>query len=244
MSEAPRDARTDEPFCSHCGYVLTGLTESSKCPECGRPLVEVLVRPSLAARGGKRWTSTARIFGTPLIQVALGPHGRERMGRARAVIAVGDIAVGCFAVGSVVSVGVVALGGTLAVGVVSLSALAVGLIAFGGLALGGIACAGLAAGVVAIGGLACGVYAMGGMAIGVHAAGGAVYGAHLITGVRRDPAAVAAFRSLEPFLGSVWPPGQILLIYLRVLAYGAVVAAITAVGVALAYLASSSRTAR
>ena len=27
----------DEPICGNCGYVLSGLTESSKCPECGRP---------------------------------------------------------------------------------------------------------------------------------------------------------------------------------------------------------------
>jgi hypothetical protein len=28
--------RTD-PFCIHCGYDLTGLTEDHLCPECGRP---------------------------------------------------------------------------------------------------------------------------------------------------------------------------------------------------------------
>jgi predicted Zn-ribbon and HTH transcriptional regulator len=34
----------NEPYCGNCGYVLTGATETSKCPECGRPLVEVLTR--------------------------------------------------------------------------------------------------------------------------------------------------------------------------------------------------------
>jgi hypothetical protein len=26
-----------EPFCSHCGYNLTGLPDNYRCPECGRP---------------------------------------------------------------------------------------------------------------------------------------------------------------------------------------------------------------
>ena len=28
----------DEPYCGNCGYLLKGAVESSKCPECGRPL--------------------------------------------------------------------------------------------------------------------------------------------------------------------------------------------------------------
>ena len=34
----------DEPYGGNCGQQLTGLIDSSKCPECGKPLVEVLRR--------------------------------------------------------------------------------------------------------------------------------------------------------------------------------------------------------
>src|SRR3712207_4487658 len=71
----------NEPYCSNCGYVLTGLTESSKCPECGKPLVEVLTRPSHPfANAGKRWRSSATLFGWPVIDVALGPKDGQMRG--------------------------------------------------------------------------------------------------------------------------------------------------------------------
>lgn len=41
----------DELLCEHCGYVLDGLSESSKCPECGTPVASSL--PS--AREGSAW---------------------------------------------------------------------------------------------------------------------------------------------------------------------------------------------
>ena len=80
----------DHPFCSACGYDLTGCVESSKCPECGRPIVDVLTRPSFPARFGKRYRSKATLFGWPVIDVATGPSGNELRGHARGIIAVGD----------------------------------------------------------------------------------------------------------------------------------------------------------
>jgi hypothetical protein len=155
----------DAPFCSNCGYVLTGLTESSKCPECGKPLVEVLTRPNPAyPNSGKRYRSKATLFGLPVIDVALGPRDGEVRGKARGIIAIGDIATGGIAVGGVAR-GVVALGG-LAIGLFALGGGAVGLVtATGGAAIGGLAAGGGAAGILATGGGAVGVVAQGGAAL-------------------------------------------------------------------------------
>src|SRR4051794_34654649 len=102
----------DTPYCANCGYALVGLTESSKCPECGRPLVEVLRRRGEGALPsyGKRYRSKATLFGVPVIDVALGPKGAERRGHARGIVAIGDVATGGLAVGGMAT-GVVAIGG-------------------------------------------------------------------------------------------------------------------------------------
>src|SRR5205085_1427415 len=113
----PRQGSRAAPYCSNCGYMLTGLTESSKCPECGRPLVEVLTRPAFGnpAVRSKRYQSNAKLFGWPVISIAYGPYRQERIGHARGVIAMGDIATGGIACGGVAR-GIVAVGG-VAVGV-------------------------------------------------------------------------------------------------------------------------------
>src|SRR5687768_11554059 len=113
-----------EPYCSNCGYALTGATESAKCPECGLPLVEVLTRNVNYPNFGKRYRSKATLFGLPVIDIALGPKDGQMRGKAKGIIAIGDIAFGGIALGGV-SVGVVAFGG-----------LAVGLCAMGGCAIG------------------------------------------------------------------------------------------------------------
>ena len=112
---ATRDAK-DAPYCSNCGYVLKGLTESSKCPECGKPLVEVLTRQSPAfLNAGKRYRSRATLFGWPVLDVALGPKDGELRGHAKGIIAIGGMASGGGAVGFLAAgggaVGAVAQGG-------------------------------------------------------------------------------------------------------------------------------------
>lgn len=200
MSDTPRPK--GEPYCGNCGYLLTGATESSKCPECGKPLVEVLMRPVFQAKGGRRWNSQARCFGMPVISIAMGPHQEERIGRAKGFIAIGDIATGVIAMGGQAR-GVVAFGG-LAIGGFSFGGMSLGLISsFGGMSAGGAAIGGFAVGGFAQGGGAIGYVAQGGLAIGQYARGGGAFGAHVISpGRGTSQAAVDMFDSLSWFFGS------------------------------------------
>ncbi len=173
MAEVGED--TNAPYCSNCGYRLTGLTESSKCPECGKPVVEVLVRGPHWRQMGKRYRSKVVIFGLPLIHVAVGPSDTELRGHAKGIIAIGDMATGFFAIGGFAR-GLIALGG-LAIGLVAIGGGAVGLIvALGGGAVGGLALGGGSVGLAAQGGGAVGVIADGGGAYGYIARGGSPRG--------------------------------------------------------------------
>ena len=147
--------------------MLKGLTESSKCPECGKPLVEVLTRPQHAAMNfGKRYRSRATLFGWPVVDVAIGPKDGQFRGRAKGIIAIGDVATGAVAIGGIAR-GIVAVGG-FAIGAFSLGGGAVGLItATGGGAVGGMAAGGGALGILAAGGGAVGAVAQGGGALGL-----------------------------------------------------------------------------
>lgn len=168
MSQA---TNSSEPFCGNCGYILTGLTGSSKCPECGKPIVDVLQRKNMGMNFGKRYRSKATIFGMPVIDIAMGPKNGEMRGHARGFIAIGDEAMGVLAIGGIAR-GIVAIGG-VSLGVFSTGGVTLGLlIALGGLSFGGIAVGGVAIGAVATGGLAIGWVAQGGMAIGDLARGG------------------------------------------------------------------------
>jgi hypothetical protein len=192
-----------EPYCGNCGYVLTGLIESPRCPECGKPLVDVLMRSPAEMPRGRRFTSRATIFGWPVVHVALGPwpENGELKGKARGLIAIGDSAYGGIALGGF-AVGGVALGGA-SIGVCALGGGAVGaLTAMGGGAIGGFAVGGGAAGGIASGGGALGVVAQGGGAIGWYARGGGVTARYGIDPRRSDPEAVALFDALSPVLGS------------------------------------------
>ena len=195
-NKLPRSApATDAPFCGNCGYVLTGLTESSKCPECGKPLVEVLTRPTQRfLNAGKRYNSKATLFGWPVVSIAMGPKDGQMRGHAKGIIAIGDIATGGIAVGGI-SRGVVAVGG-VALGLFSLGGAAVGLVtATGGMAVGGMAAGGGALGILATGGGAAGVVAQGGGALGLFTRDA--------RGVR--PIGENPFTDLAWFFGS-WPP--------------------------------------
>ena len=164
------------PYCSECGYALTGAIESSKCPECGRPLVEILVRDEGPRMVRRRHQSDVIFLGLPLVSVALGTDHQGQRGHAKGWIAIGDIATGVLAIGGRAQ-GLIAVGG-LAIGVLAFGGLGFGLLfSFGGLAIAlGLAVGGGAIGGLAAGGLAIGYMALGGYVIAVHGVGGMVIG--------------------------------------------------------------------
>jgi len=145
------DRADDVPYCVNCNYELTGLTESSKCPECGKPIVEVLVRASFLGRG-RRYTSKRKLFGLPLVAIAFGPRGTQRYGAPVGFVAIGDQPRGVIAFGGA-PVGVIAVGG-IPRGVIAIGGLSFGVLSFGGIGVGVLAVGGLTLGLWAVGGLA------------------------------------------------------------------------------------------
>lgn len=141
----------ERPFCRACGYELTGLIDSSKCPECGRPIVEVLVRRSFPGARSRRYESRARMWGLPLVAIAQGPFGDEKYGKAVGVIAIGDVPTGVIAIGGA-PLGVIAIGG-----------LPRGIFALGGVCFGLVSCGGFSIGALALGGITLGLYTIGGL---------------------------------------------------------------------------------
>jgi hypothetical protein len=187
-----------EPYCGNCGHQLTGCVDSSKCPECGRPIVEVLTRSG--GKWGPRYRSRTTLWGLPLIHVAIGATASERFGHAKGVIAVGDKATGLVAVGGQAR-GLVAVGG-MAMGGVALGGMSIGLIgAWGGMAVGAMAAGGLAIGLLVSGGLGMGYVAAGGMAIGRYAAGGAPIGQYALGPGANAPEAQQMFGAVNWFFG-------------------------------------------
>src|SRR5512132_3092482 len=88
----------------------------------------------------------------PVVHVSVGGRqadGRYRLGRARGIIALGDIATGLVAVGGV-AIGLFSVGG-VAVGLVALGAVAIGLVAVGAVAIGLFAAGAVAIGLTAVG---------------------------------------------------------------------------------------------
>ena len=154
---------------------------------------------TMQTAGGVRKRSAKMICGLPLYDIAIGPDlvKGEVRGRARGIIAVGDIAIGWLAVGGAAR-GIVAIGG-VALGVVALGGCAVGVISMGGAALGLLALGGAAIGGVAIGGGAVGIVAVGGGAVGYYACGGGAWGKYVISAVERSPEAVEFFKAWIPW---------------------------------------------
>ncbi len=189
-----------DPYCSNCSYSLKGLTDSSKCPECGKPLVEVLTRKAFdPSTWGKRYRSRVMLFGLPLIHVALGPGEDGPHGKAKGILAIGDQARGFIALGGKAT-GIVAIGG-FARGVCCLGGLSIGLLSCGGGALGLLASGGMAVGLFASGGMSIGWIATGGMAIGTYAGGGATWGPHTVGPGGNDPQALTVFTHWSWLMG-------------------------------------------
>ncbi len=193
---------SSDPYCGHCGYSLKGLTDSSRCPECGRPIVEVLQRDRVQP-AGRRYTSGVTIFGLPLVHVAFGPHEDQPRGCARGIIAIGDIATGWLAIGGR-SRGLIAIGGQ-AIGLVAFGGLAIGLLTFGGMSVGALgAVGGMSLGGVAMGGWAVGIVAQGGGAIGYYAEGASARGVHVrpVVGTAGDAEAQRFFAIFHERFGA------------------------------------------
>jgi hypothetical protein len=206
-----------KPFCAACGHDLTGAVQSASCPECGKPLVEVLVRPAMMPMllSGRRmlvrrYQSERRVLGMPLVAIATGIGEDGKPGHAKGFFAFGDIATGVFAFGGFAR-GVVAFGGA-SFGGVTFGGLSFGTFAaFGGLAIAwlGSAVGGFAAGILAGGGGAIGLVAQGGLAIGWLARGAQAKGVHAWgAGGRGAPAPDAATQALfDQYAWLVGPPG-------------------------------------
>jgi predicted RNA-binding Zn-ribbon protein involved in translation (DUF1610 family) len=196
-----------KPYCSACGHDLTGAVTASACPECGRPLVEVLVRERRAGgmygKPTRRYESKRRILGLPLVAIALGPDANGKLGHAKGYFAIGDMATGVFAFGGLAR-GLVAFGG-LSLGGVTFGGLSLGTFAaFGGGAVAwlGSAVGGFAVGLLASGGGAVGGFAQGGLAIGWLARGATAHGAHAWSRtVQPDDATRALFNQFSWLLG-------------------------------------------
>lgn len=166
--------------------------------------MEVLSRRgTTAVVAGYRFRSKARLFGFPVVDVARGPWGRETTGRAKGLIAIGDVATGVIAIGGIAR-GLCALGG-LAIGGIAVGGMSVGVLGLGGCALAAFAMGGAAIGLFSSGGGALGAVAQGGAAAGYIARGGSVKAAYEVTGAPTDAAhATAMFDAFSWFFGT-WP---------------------------------------
>jgi hypothetical protein len=145
-----QQAMAGDPVCGHCKYSLKGLTDTPRCPECGKPIVDTLIRTGFAGFNGKRYRSAATFLGLPLVSISSGATAEEKFGHARGFIAIGDVATGVLAIGAV------------ARGVIAIGSLAMGAVAIGGTAVGFLAMGGIAVGFGALGGVSAGFYALGG----------------------------------------------------------------------------------
>jgi hypothetical protein len=94
----------------------------------------------------------------PVVHVSVGGRradGRYRPGRARGIVALGDVATGLVAIGGV-AVGLFSVGG-VAVGLVAVGAVAIGLVAVGAVSIGLFAAGAVAIGLTAVGAVTAGL---------------------------------------------------------------------------------------
>lgn len=189
-AEPADNVQPGEPYCGQCGYSLMGLEDSSRCPECGRAVIDVLMRRGDQVLPGRRYESHARLFGWPVIAIATGSGLGEKRGHARGIIAIGDYATGLLAIGGQAR-GVVAVGGV-----------AIGLCSFGGVSLGLLtAVGGISIGAVAWGGLALGLVVSGGVVLGWLGAGGVAIAQHVVGPGLRDSETIALLSRFAWFYG-------------------------------------------
>jgi len=171
--------------CKACGKALCPdcITEAQGAMVCRNSCEDHLAAgPAVVAMGyrGVRKTSSVKVLGLPLYDIAMGPDPAKgsMRGHACGIIAIGDTARGVLALGGV----------------------ATGVIAIGGLALGALALGGCAIGGIALGGGAVGGVAIGGGAVGYYAVGGGTYGKYVINAMQQSPEAIAFFSKWLPCL--------------------------------------------
>jgi len=185
--------------CKACGKALcadcvTEVEGGIVCRDSCESKLSAAPAQMVFAYRGVRKTSSVKILGLPLYDIAMGPDPKKgtMRGHARGIIAIGDTARGALAIGGA-AFGVIAIGGV-----------ALGALALGGLAVGGVALGGGAIGGIAVGGGAVGGVAVGGGAAGYYAVGGGAYGKHVIDATRQSPEAIEFFEHwipcLKPFL--------------------------------------------
>ena len=148
-----------------------------------------------------RYSSTRRVFGKPMIDIAWGPDKEkgETFGHAKGFISIGQMASGPVAIG-LIPYGILSFG-LLSLGIISFSLLlGLGVVAFSGLAFGLIAFGGAAFGFIAFGGMAIGYFAIGGFAIGQYAAGGFAIGRYILTATHSDPEVFNFMNQYAPWL--------------------------------------------
>ncbi len=118
---------------------------------------------------GRRWTSSRKLLGAPLIDVAFSDPG-DASGSVERRVAHGWIAIGDHAAGRLLAIGNIARApiafGTMSIGLVSCGVASVGVVSFGIVSVGG-----LTAGIVALGALAVGIVSLGYLSAGVVAIG-------------------------------------------------------------------------
>ncbi len=198
-------------YCPHCDTLISDDTLVI-CPVCRRsttdrsPEAPVAAPVSPLAAGRLEYRSKTELFGLPLVHIVAYssrsvtgvsgiPHvsiptfplreSSRRVGVAKGIIAIGDVAIG-----------VLAMGG-LAIGGVTFGGLGVGIIAFGG----------VAAGVVALGGFSLALaLAVGGFALSTFAAlGGLAIAPFTISSLGASPELLRFFDRVLPGLSQYFP---------------------------------------